>query len=195
MRLIIAALLLSSALFAEFRAAVVKVDITPKSSQWLLGYGPRKSTGVLDPIYHRVLAMDDGREQFYLVSSDLCLFSPGLYDEVAAELKKQSGIDAEQFWWSVTHTALRAREWVRDGVYDALLEGPFTTMNGTANTRSHQVLPHLGCPAGEGKTRTGKTADRRWHFSWRISIAEPMDVDRRSLSDSTPMVQPTGRSA
>src|SRR5215212_3631356 len=75
----------------EFRAALVKVDITPKSSQWLLGYGPRKSTGVLDPIYHRVLAMDDGREQFYLVSTDLCLFSPSVYDDVAAELKGQAG--------------------------------------------------------------------------------------------------------
>ena len=34
---------------AAFRAAAVKIDITPKTSQWLLGYGPRKSTGVLDP--------------------------------------------------------------------------------------------------------------------------------------------------
>jgi len=123
MRLIIAPLLLlAPTLFAEFRAAVVKVDITPKSPQWLLGYGPRKSTGVLDPIYHRVLAMDDGREQFYLVSTDLCLFSPGLYDEVAAELKKQSGIDTRQFWWSVTHTH-SAPEIGPHGVYDALLKG------------------------------------------------------------------------
>ena len=39
--------------------------------------------------------MDDGREQFYLVSTDLCLFSPSVYDDVAAELKAQAGIDAE----------------------------------------------------------------------------------------------------
>src|SRR5688500_9074118 len=89
---------------AAFRAAAVKIDITPKTSQWLLGYGPRKSTGVLDPIYHRVVAMDDGQTSFFLVSSDLCLFSPDLYDEVAAELKQRFNIEPKQFWWSVTHT-------------------------------------------------------------------------------------------
>jgi hypothetical protein len=89
---------------AGFRAAAVKVDITPKSPQWLLGYAARQSTGVHDPIYHRVVAMDDGRTQFYLVSSDICLFSPGLYDDVAAELERATGITRKQFWWSVTHT-------------------------------------------------------------------------------------------
>ena len=89
---------------AGFRAAAVKVDITPKTSQWLLGYNPRQSTGVHDPIYHRVIAMDDGHTQFYLVSTDVCLFSPGLYDEVAAELQRATGITRKQFWWSVTHT-------------------------------------------------------------------------------------------
>src|SRR6058998_1487731 len=73
---------------APFRAAAVKADITPERPQWLLGYSPRKSTGVHDRIYHRVLALDDGRTQFFLVSTDLCLFSPELYDEAAAELAK-----------------------------------------------------------------------------------------------------------
>jgi len=100
----------------------VKIDITPKTPQWLLGYGPRKSTGVLDPIYHRIVAMDDGQTSFYLVSSDLCLFSPGLYDEVAAGLKKQFNIEPKQFWWSVTHTH-SAPEVGPRGVYDALLKG------------------------------------------------------------------------
>ena len=100
----------------------MKIDITPKTSQWLLGYGPRKSTGVLDPIYHRIVAMDDGQTSFFLVSSDLCLFSPGLYDEVAAALKKQFNIEPKQFWWSVTHTH-SAPEVGPRGVYDALLKG------------------------------------------------------------------------
>src|SRR4051794_8527686 len=102
---LLAAILFTEApLPAAFRAAAVKIDITPKSPQWLLGYGPRKSTGVLDPIYHRIVAMDDGQTTFYLVASDLCLLSPGFYDEVAADLKKQFGIEPRQFWWSVTHT-------------------------------------------------------------------------------------------
>src|SRR4029453_4320598 len=85
---------------AEFRAAAVKADITPASSQWLMGYNARKSTGVLDRIYHRVVAMSAGDQQFYLVASDLCLFSPEVYDEAARELERDAGIRRSQFWWS-----------------------------------------------------------------------------------------------
>ena len=43
-----------------FRAAVVKVDISPNSPKQLLGYGARLSTGIHDRIYHRIIALDDG---------------------------------------------------------------------------------------------------------------------------------------
>lgn len=89
---------------AGLRASAVKVDITPEGSQWLSGYQARQSTGVLDRIYHRVVALDSGDTQFYLISSDLCLFSPTLYDSVTRDLKKETGIDPSQVWWSVTHT-------------------------------------------------------------------------------------------
>ena len=106
---------------ASFRASATKVDITPQSPQWLLGYGPRQSTGVHDRIYHRVMALDDGRTRLFLVSSDLCLFSPELYDEVASALQ-QEGIERKQFWWSVTHTH-SAPEVGPPGVYKVLLKG------------------------------------------------------------------------
>ena len=86
------------------RAAAVKVDITPQNSQWLLGYQARQSNGVHDRIYHRVVALDSGGSQFYLISSDLCLFSPTLYDSVTRDLQKETGIDPAHVWWSVTHT-------------------------------------------------------------------------------------------
>src|SRR5712664_513606 len=98
--------LLISALpgLAAFRASAVKIDITPQNTQWLLGYGARQSSGVHDKIYHRIAAMEDGSTQFFLVSTDLCLFSPEIYDEFAQELKKQAGVDSKQVWWTVTHT-------------------------------------------------------------------------------------------
>ncbi len=34
-----------------FRAAVIKTNITPTTPQWLRGYNPRQSTGVLDSLY------------------------------------------------------------------------------------------------------------------------------------------------
>ena len=88
----------------KLRASAVKVDITPSSSKWLAGYPARQSTGVHDRIFHRVAALDDGSTQFFLVSSDLCLFAPSVYDEMTAQLKRETGIDPVQVWWTVTHT-------------------------------------------------------------------------------------------
>lgn len=122
MRLTVLALLFAALASAEFRASAVKVDITPKSPQWLMGYGPRQSTGVHDPIFHRIAALDDGATQVFLVASDLCVFSPSVYDEMTAELKKQTGIDPKQVWWTVTHTH-SAPEVGPPGMYDVLLKG------------------------------------------------------------------------
>src|SRR5258706_9727025 len=60
----------------RFRAAVVKVDITPEDPKMLLGYQARKSIGVHDHIYHKIVVLDDGATQFVLVSTDICLISP-----------------------------------------------------------------------------------------------------------------------
>ncbi len=87
-----------------FSAAVVKIDITPNGPKMLLGYDARKSTGVHDHIFHRIIALDDGVKQFFLVSSDICLISPSEYDHVAALLQRKLGIDPLDFWWSLTHT-------------------------------------------------------------------------------------------
>ena len=88
----------------NFRAGVVKKDITPDTPQQLLGYGARKSMGIHDRIYHRIVVLDDGVSQFYLVSSDICLVSPSEYDRVKKILMDKYDIDDTQFWWSVTHT-------------------------------------------------------------------------------------------
>jgi hypothetical protein len=87
-----------------FRASVVKINISPDTPKQLLGYGARLSTGIHDSIYHRIIAMDDGVTQFFLVSTDICLVSPSEYDHVAAMLQKKLGINPVNFWWSVTHT-------------------------------------------------------------------------------------------
>jgi len=88
----------------EFRASVVKVNISPNTPKQLLGYGPRVSAGIHDSIYHRIIALDDGITQFFLVSTDICLVSPSEYDHVAAMLQKKLGINPVNFWWTATHT-------------------------------------------------------------------------------------------
>lgn len=107
MMLLFLGMLISNATFAQsstFRASVVKIDITPKDPQNLLGYGPRNSTGTHDPIFHKIVALDDGATQFFLISTDICLISPAEYDRVTARIKKQFGIDPLNIWWTVTHT-------------------------------------------------------------------------------------------
>lgn len=87
-----------------FRAAVVKVDITPEKPKMLLGYNARQSIGVHDRIYHRIVLLDDGITQFCLVSTDICVMSPTQYDHTASLLLRHLGIAPENFWWSLTHT-------------------------------------------------------------------------------------------
>jgi Neutral/alkaline non-lysosomal ceramidase, N-terminal len=111
---------LSSA--ANFRASAVKVDITPATPQWLMGYAPRESNGVHDHIYHRIVALDDGHVFFLLVSSDLCLFSPSVYDDAVAQLHRELGIEPQNIWWSVTHSHATP-EVGPPGVYGVLLHG------------------------------------------------------------------------
>ena len=119
----IALLLLANSLAAaDFRASVVKVDITPKTPQWLMGYGPRLSTGVHDPIFHKIVALDDGATQFFLVASDLCIFSPSVYDDAMRRLRAETGIEARNVWWTVTHTH-SGPEVGPPGMYDVLLQG------------------------------------------------------------------------
>ena len=105
---------------ADFRASAVKVDLTPKNSQWLLGYQARQSNGVLDSIYHRVLALDAGGTPFYLISTDVCLFSPNFHDAVMRELQTRTGIEPAHVWWGVTHTHA-APELGPPDMYKALL--------------------------------------------------------------------------
>ncbi|MDX1980743.1 MAG: neutral/alkaline non-lysosomal ceramidase N-terminal domain-containing protein [Bryobacteraceae bacterium] len=97
-------ILAAGAAQADFRAAAVKVDITPKTPQPLLGYAARTSTGVHDAIFHRVIAMDDGLTQFYLAATDIALVSPSIYDDFCKDLEKETGIGRKQVWWTVTHT-------------------------------------------------------------------------------------------
>ena len=102
--LMIATVTADAATARSFRAACVKVDITPDTPQWMQGYGPRQSEGVHDRIHHRIAAMDDGNKTFFLVSTDICTISPPFYDAFCKRLEKETGIKPSQIWWATTHT-------------------------------------------------------------------------------------------
>jgi hypothetical protein len=64
--------------------------------------------------------MEAGGQAFYLVASDLCLFSPSVYEEAVSDLQRELGIPRSHFWWSVTHSHATP-EVGPPGIYKALL--------------------------------------------------------------------------
>jgi hypothetical protein len=160
-----------------FRASVVKVDITPAKPQWLLGYDPRQSTGVHDHLFHRIVAMDDGQTQFFLISTDICLYSPSVYDEITKELSAQSGIKPLQVWWSVTHTH-SAPEVGPPGLGEAFLKGRYEHDHNTEYTAQvkKQLLDGI-------KEAQAKLEPARLGVGWGYANAT---INRRARNEEGP---------
>ncbi|MEJ7767332.1 MAG: neutral/alkaline non-lysosomal ceramidase N-terminal domain-containing protein [Chitinophagaceae bacterium] len=150
---------------------MVKVDISPADSQYLVGYGERKSTGIHDRIYHRIVALHDGKTEFFIISSDICLYSPSEYDKVAARLQKQHGINPVNVWWTVTHTH-SAPEVGPPGIYGVymgdrakhVVDTAYTTMfeqklvDGIVEARKTLVPARLGVGWGFSQANINRRA-------------------------------------
>lgn len=69
----VCALLPTSLLQAQspYRAAAAEIDITPPTGTWLAGYGrERASTGTLDPLWAKVLVIQDDQTTLVLITLD-----------------------------------------------------------------------------------------------------------------------------
>jgi len=182
-RLIIPALVLacavssSTALAGQFRASVVKIDITPDTPQWLLGYGPRQSTGVHDHIFFRIVAMDDGKTEFFLIATDICIYSPSVYDEITRKLNEQMGIKPVQVWWSTTHTH-SAPEVGPPGLGEAFLKGRYEHDHNSAYTAKvkQQLLDGI-------KEARDKLEPARLGVGWGFANAA---INRRARNEQGP---------
>ncbi|WP_375582401.1 neutral/alkaline non-lysosomal ceramidase N-terminal domain-containing protein [Cyclobacterium xiamenense] len=159
----------------QLRASVSKVDITPQNSQWLLGYGERKSTGVIDRIFHRVVLLSEGAETFCLISSDICLVSPAEYDRVAAEIHERFGIPPLNIWWTVTHTHA-APEVGPPGLPEAFMGERYTHEWDRAYTR--MVEDRLLESIGEAMANL-EPAKMGW--GWGFSKA---NINRRAIDEN-----------
>jgi neutral ceramidase len=116
------------------RAAVAKVDITPKTHEILWGFEERStpSTGTLDPLYARVLVLEAGDKRLAIVALDLGRsFGENSLDRLQARVRKESGISCLLVCASHTHSAPIVKdeykteppEWERnalDGIADAV---------------------------------------------------------------------------
>src|SRR6266478_569032 len=80
---------------AQFKAAASRTDITPPLGYSLWGYSDRKggASSILDPLYARVLVLDDGSNRIALVTLDLGRsFGPPFMDGVRQRVKNSAGV-------------------------------------------------------------------------------------------------------
>ncbi|MFA7006407.1 MAG: neutral/alkaline non-lysosomal ceramidase N-terminal domain-containing protein [Verrucomicrobiia bacterium] len=176
---------------AEFRAAAVKVDITPSTPQMLRGYSPRMSTKVHDRIYHRIVALDDGTTSFVLISSDLCSLSPAYCDRVTGDLARNLGLPPENIWWSITHThsspyvgppgipgllMTNRFQFRMDETYTALVEKRL--VNGVRQARQKLEPAKLGVGRGYAEANINRRA-RDADGQARLGMNPSAPVDRR----------------
>ena len=91
---------------AGWKAGAAKVDVTPKESIWLSGYGNRTKTseGVLAPIYVKAAAFQDSAgNTSVLLTSDLQGFDVAMIDEVAAGVKAKFRLPREGLVLNYSH--------------------------------------------------------------------------------------------
>jgi neutral ceramidase len=68
---------------SSLKVGWAKVNITPKRHMPMAGYAPRNHfDSVHDSVYVRILAIDNGDIQCFIISADLLLFPPALQNKI-----------------------------------------------------------------------------------------------------------------
>ncbi len=68
---------------SKVKVGWAKINITPRSSMPMAGYAPRYHfDSVHDSIYVRILSIDNGGVQCFIISADLLIFPPALRDKI-----------------------------------------------------------------------------------------------------------------
>jgi neutral ceramidase len=102
---------------AGLRAGVAKVEITPPPGEQMWGYENRTkpATGTLDPLYARVLVLDDNSRRIGLVALDLGrVFGPASLDQLRATARIY-GISSLLVTASHTHSGPVVQDEYRGG--------------------------------------------------------------------------------
>jgi len=95
-----------SASQAALKGGCARVDITPRASVWLAGYGSRNkpSDGIADKLYARTLVLDDGQNKIAIVSADLLWVPLKITAEIRREVKEKIGVPEKNVLICATHT-------------------------------------------------------------------------------------------
>jgi hypothetical protein len=164
-----------------FKAGVAKADITPAPGVELWGYGDRSgpATGTLDPLYARVLVLDDGRQAVAVVTLDLGRsFGQPQMNYVRKRVLQMHRVNEVMFIASHTHSGP-----VIDEDYDQVPEWEQRALDkivqaiGTARGRMTEA--RLGVGYGQaiiGHNRRYIQSDGSVKMLWRNSTGQPTGV-------------------
>jgi len=163
------------------KAGAEKADITPPTGVELWGYGDRKgpASGTLDPLYARVLVLDDGRHSVAVVTLDLGrTFGQPQMNSVRERVRRLHGVSDVMFMASHTHSGP-----VIDEDYDQIPEWEQRALDkivqtiGTARGRMKEA--RIGVGYGQailGHNRRYVQSDGTIRMLWRNSTGQPTGV-------------------
>jgi neutral ceramidase len=104
------------------RAGFGKVDITPPLGTSMSGYGwylDRKAEAVLDPLYARCIAVEEGEERVFLIALDLLALSVEQGLDVRERLAREFSVRPDQVLLAAIHTHSGPATWDAEGMGDA----------------------------------------------------------------------------
>lgn len=105
--IVVCAMAVVAAAQSTLRAGVARTDITPPPGVELWGYSNRSgpAIGTLDPLYARVLVLDDGRQTIALITLDLGRsFGPPQIAWLRDKARRQHGVKDVMLIASHTHS-------------------------------------------------------------------------------------------
>lgn len=106
-----------------------KVCINPPYGSPIVGYyEPRFTKGILDNLYVRAAAFDDGEKKAVVIALDLCELAQKYFDDIKEAITKSTGIDKDAIFVNCSHTHTGplvgkdpASDKISSEVYDAFL--------------------------------------------------------------------------
>lgn len=113
------------------------VNITPKFSIKMAGYGPRGPyTSVLDSLYSRAIVFDNGMKEVVIITLDLLLF-PGMVKDAIQDSLSNEGFLPDEIFLNATHTHNGFGNWEKS-LAGKFIFGDFN--QGNTNYVIHQTL-------------------------------------------------------
>jgi neutral ceramidase len=165
----------------SFKAGVARADITPAPGVELWGYSNRSgpATGTLDPLYARVLVLDDGRQAVAVVTLDLGRsFGQPQMNFVRTRVRQLHRVNEVMFIASHTHSGpVIDEDYEQVPAWEQQALDKIVEAIGTARGRMTEA--RIGVGYGQailGHNRRYIQSDGKVKMLWRNSTGQPTGV-------------------